>query len=114
MPILHFSGKFRSYPPLYNNYPWNPEKYFDPELLPDAVKEKVTEKVEPLQYFEIEFFNTYIRKITYDDGTSTINETKDPVIGKETRLKGLLVDVSPHIEKGRLFAGEIRVVDFIL
>jgi hypothetical protein len=114
MPILHFSGKFRSYPPLYNNYPWNPEKYFDPQLLPDAVKEKVTEKVEPLQYFEFEFFNTYIRKITYNDGSSTSNETEDPVIGKEIRLKGLLVDVSPHIEKGRLYAGEIRVVDFVV
>ncbi|HYY86743.1 MAG TPA: hypothetical protein VE594_06530 [Nitrososphaeraceae archaeon] len=114
MPILHFSGRFRSYPPLYNNYPWNPEKYFDPDLSPDDVMQKVTEKVEPLQYFEFEFFDVYIRKITYNDGISTTSEKDDPLIGKEIKLKGLLVDVSPHIEKGRLFAGELRIIDFIL
>jgi hypothetical protein len=78
MPILHFSGRFRSYPPLYNNYPWNPEKYFDPDLSPDDVMQKVTEKVEPLQYFEFEFFDVYIRKITYDDGIFTTSEKDDP------------------------------------
>jgi hypothetical protein len=29
-------------------------------------------------------------------------------------LKGLLVDVSPHLERGRLFAGEIRIIDFMM
>ncbi|HSF50936.1 MAG TPA: hypothetical protein VLA74_09280 [Nitrososphaeraceae archaeon] len=29
-------------------------------------------------------------------------------------LKGLLVDVSPHLEKGRLYAGEIRIIDFLM
>lgn len=114
MPILHFSGKFRSYPPLYNNYPLMPEKYFDPGISPDDVKRKVTEGVEPLQYFEFEFYNSYVQKVTYDDGSSTSDSKKDPIIGKEIRFKGLLVDVSPHLIRGRLFAGEIRVVDYIL
>jgi hypothetical protein len=91
-----------------------PEKYFDPEMSPDDVKRKVTEGVEPLQYFEFEFYNTFVQKVTYDDGTSTSDSKSDPIIGKEIRLKGLLVDVSPHLIRGRLFAGEIRIVDFIL
>jgi hypothetical protein len=114
MPVLHFSGKFRSYPPLYNNSPLQPEKYFDEKLSPLDVKKRVTEGVEPLQYFEFEFYNTYIKKITYDDGTSVSSAKEDPIIGKEVKLKGLLVDTSPHLIRGRLFAGEIRVLDFIL
>ena len=114
MPVLHFSGKFRSYPPLYNNSPLQPEKYFDEKLSPLDVKKRVTEGVEPLQYLEFEFYNTYIKKITYDDGTSVSSAKEDPIIGKEVKLKGLLVDTSPHLIRGRLFAGEIRVLDFIL
>ena len=91
-----------------------PEKYFEPGMSPDDVKRKVTEGVEPLQYFEFEFYNTFVQKVTYDDGTSTSDSRSDPIIGKEIRLKGLLVDVSPHLIRGRLFAGEIRVIDFIL
>jgi hypothetical protein len=114
MPVLHFSGKFRSYPPLYNNSPLQPEKYFDEKLSPLDVKKRVTEGVEPLQYFEFEFYNTYIKKITYDDGSSVSSAKEDPIIGKEVKLKGLLVDTSPHLIRGRLFAGEFRVLDFIL
>jgi hypothetical protein len=91
-----------------------PEKYFKPGMSPDDVKRKVTEGVEPLQYFEFEYYNTFVKKVTYDDGTSTSDSRSDPIIGKEIRLKGLLVDVSPHLIRGRLFAGEIRVIDFIL
>jgi hypothetical protein len=91
-----------------------PEKYFEPGMSPDDVKRKVTEGVEPLQYFEFEYYNTFVQKVTYDDGTSTSDSRSDPIIGKEIRLKGLLVDVSPHLIRGRLFAGEIRVIDFIL
>jgi hypothetical protein len=112
VPILHFSGNFRSYPPLYNNHPLLPEKYFDPELSPDDVKRKVTEGVEPLQYFEFEFYDTFVKKVTYDDGTSVSSKAEDPIVGKEIRIRGLLVDVSPHLIRGRLFAGDIRIVDF--
>jgi hypothetical protein len=99
---------------LYNNYPLMPEKYFDPNISPEDVKEKITEGVESLQYFEFEYHHTYVNKVTYDDGTSTSDPKKDPIIGKEIKLKGLLVDVSPHLIRSRLFAGEIRVVDFVL
>jgi hypothetical protein len=114
MPILHFSGQFRSHPPLYNNQPLQPEKYFDANMSPDEVKEKVTGKVDPLQYFEFEFYDTYVKKVTYDDGTFVYDEKSDSMIGKEVMLKGMLVDVSPHLIRGRLFAGEIRVLDFIM
>ena len=114
MPILHFSGKFRSNPPFYNNYPLNPEKYFDPNLLPKDVKEKITFGVEPLQYFELEFNSVYVKKVTYDDGSFASTNEEDTMVGKEIKLKGLLVDTSPHLIRGRLFAGEIRVLDFIL
>jgi hypothetical protein len=91
-----------------------PEKYFDQELSPDDVKRKVTERVEPLQYFEFEFYNTFVKKVTYDDGTSVSSKTEDPIVGKEIRIRGLLVDVSPHLIRGRLFAGDIRIIDFVL
>ena len=114
MPILQFSGKFKNYPPYYNNYPWNQERYFNSDLSPDDVKAKITNGVEPLQYFEFEFSNVYINKITYDDGTSKSDPSDDPIIGKQIKLKGLLVDTSPHLERGRLFAGEIRIIDLLL
>ena len=101
MPILHFSGKFRSYPPLYNNYPLMPEKYFDRGYHLRMLR-KVTEGVEPLQYFEFEFYNTFVKKVTYDDGTSVSSNAEDPIIGKEIRIKGLLVDVSPASNKGAI------------
>ena len=40
------------------------------KLSPDDVKAKITEKVEPLQYFEFEFSNVYVKKVTYDNGTN--------------------------------------------
>ena len=53
----------------------------------------------------------YIRKVTYDDGTSTDEKKKEAVVGKRLMLKGLLVDVAPHLERSRLYAGEVRIVD---
>jgi hypothetical protein len=114
MPVLHFSGKFRFFPPLYNNDPLQPEKYFDPNLTPEEVKAKVTGGVDPLRYFEFEFYDTYIRKVTYDDGNFVNNSKEEPIIGKELLLKGMLVDVSPHLIRGRLYAGELRVLDYII
>src|SRR6187551_2371506 len=97
MSYLHFSGKFRVYPPLYNNNPLRPEKYFDPNLTPDEVKEKVTGGVDPLRYFEFEFYDTFIKKVTYNDGNFVYDDKEEPIIGKELLLKGMLVDVSPHL-----------------
>ena len=114
MPILHFSGKFRYQPPFYNNEPSSPEVPFDQNMLPAEVHNNVTNGVEPLKYFEFEFYDVRVQKITYDDCTSINNRKRDPLVSKKIILKGLLVDTAPHLERGRLFAGEIRVIDFIL
>ena len=96
MPILHFSGNFKTQPPLYNNIPYNIEKYFN-DTEREIVKKEITDGVEPVEYFEFKFDNVYIRKVTYDDGTSTDEKKKDAVIGKRLMLKGLLVDTAPHL-----------------
>jgi hypothetical protein len=114
LSILHFSGKFKFYPPIYNNEPRNPERYFNATLEPQTVLTKITDGVDPLKYFEFEFLNVYVTKVTYDDGSLSLKKKEDPIIGKKVILKGLLVDVSPHLERGRLFAGEIRIIDFIM
>jgi hypothetical protein len=114
MSILHFSGKFKYQPPKYNNEPGNPEKYFDSSMSPEDVQKNITEGVEPLQYFEFEFLDVFIRKITYSDGTTVTDEKDDSVICKKILLKGLLVDTAPHLERGRLFAGEIRILDLLM
>ena len=113
MPILHFSGNFKTQPPIYNNTPYNIEKYFD-NTDPETVQKKITEGVEPVEYFEFKFDNVYIRKVTYDDGISINDKEKDAVIGKRLMLKGLLVDTAPHLERSRLYAGEVRVVDLMI
>jgi len=67
---------------------------------------------DPLKYFDFGFSNVYVSRITYDDGNST--DKDDLVIGKPILFKGLLVDVDPHLERGQLFAGEVRVVDTLI
>jgi len=114
LPILHFSGKFRNQPPLYNNEPSNPEIAYDPHTTPDDVKKNITEKVEPVEYFEFTFHDVFIRNVTYDDGSSPGENEKDAIIGKRLMLKGLLVDVAPHLLRSRLFAGEFRIVDLMM
>ena len=114
MSILHFSGKFKYQPPKYNNEPGNPERFFDASLTPGHVHEKITEGVEPLQYFEFGFYDVFVRKVTYDDGTSVTDEKDDSVICKKIQLKGLLVDTAPHLERGRLYAAEIRILDLLM
>lgn len=114
MSILHFSGKFKYQPPIYNNEPGNPEKYFDSSINPEDVHKNITQRVEPLQYFEFEFLDVFIRKITYSDGTTATDEKDDSLICKKILLKGLLVDTAPHLERGRLFAGEIRILDLLM
>jgi hypothetical protein len=111
---LHFSGKFKNQPPLYNNIPSNTEKYFDDSIPKETVKEKITEGVDPVEYFEFKFHDVFIRKVTYDDGTSANEKEKDAVIGKRLMLKGLLVDVAPHLLRSRLFAGEFRIIDLMM
>lgn len=114
MPILHFSGKFKNQPPLYNNLPSNTEAYFDDSTPVKTVKDNITEGVDPVEYFEFAFLDVFIRKVTYDDGTSVNEKEKDAVIGKRLMLKGLLVDTAPHLLRSRLFAGEFRVIDLMM
>jgi hypothetical protein len=114
MSILHFSGRFKYQPPIYNNEPENTEKYFDSSINPEDVHKNITQRVEPLQYFEFEFLDVFIRKITYSDGTTATDEKDDSLICKKILLKGLLVDTAPHLERGRLFAGEIRILDLLM
>jgi hypothetical protein len=113
MPILHFSGKFTFQSPFYNNNPWNPEKYFDDAIEPKDVK-KITAGVEPLKYFEFEFQDVIVTKLTYDNGISCNDPKKDALIGKKILLKTLLVDTAPHLQRGRMFAGDIRIMDFFI
>jgi hypothetical protein len=64
LTILHFSGKFKYYPPIYNNEPRNTEKYFNPQIDPATVKSKITDGVDPLKYFEFEFSDVYVLMYT--------------------------------------------------
>jgi hypothetical protein len=94
------------------------EKPFD-NRSPDEVKKSlteggVTEGVEPGEYFEFKFHDVFITKVTYDDGTSANEKENDAVIGKRLILKGLLVDVAPHLLRSRLFAGEFRIIDLMM
>lgn len=114
LPILHFSGIFKNQPPLYNNTPYNTEKYFDEGLTPEIVKEEISQGVEPLEYFEFKFHNVSIKMVTYDNGISVYEKEKDAVIGKRLMVKGFLIDTAPHLERSRLFAGEVRIIDLMM
>jgi hypothetical protein len=128
MPILHFSGRFKFQLAYFNNYPkndarnkgaydkqLNDEKLkveFDPILSQDQVHERLL--CDPTKYFEFEFSNVKVTRITYDDGSNTDekeNNNKEPIIGKSVLLKGMLVDLAPHLQRGQLYAGEIRITD---
>jgi len=108
MPILHFRGNFKNQPPIYNNSPYNVEKYLD-NTDPKTIKKELGS--DPVEYFEFKFENVYISKITYDDGTSTNKIEEDILIGKRVMLKGFLVDTAPHLLRSRLYAGELRIAD---
>ena len=114
MSILHFSGKFKYQPPIYNNEPGNTEKYFDSSINPDDVHKNITQGVEPLQYFEFEFSDVFIRRSPTTMELLLLMRKMILLICKKILLKGLLVDTAPHLERGRLFAGEIRILDLIM
>jgi hypothetical protein len=129
MPILHFSGNFNFQLPYFNNEPRNdarkPDSYdlqlndenlkvkFDKNLTPTEVHERLL--CDPIKYFEFEFSEVYVRRITYDDGSCTDRDgIYDPIVGERVMLRCLLVDVSPHLERGQFFAGEFRIVDAMI
>jgi len=64
---LHFSGKFKNQPPLYNNEPSNREIPYDYRKTPDDVK-KITEGVEPgeIEKVRIQSCRTF-RKVSSRD-----------------------------------------------
>ncbi len=98
---------------MYNNEPLRREIPYDPSTKPEDIR-TITEGVEPGEYFEFTFQDVFIRKVTYDDGTSTDEKEKDGVIGKKLIFKGFLVDVAPHLLQSRLFAGEFRIIDLVM
>jgi hypothetical protein len=129
MPILHFNGEFSFQPPFYNNNPSNDAREADPIDLDHPREDDPMHSVkfdssfsqdqlqkrmgcDPLKYFDFAFSNVSVSRITYDDGTST--DKDDLIIGKPILLRGLLVDVDPHLERGQLFAAEVRVVDTLI
>jgi len=131
MPILHFSGKFKFQLPFFNNRPDNDARdndAYDKQFKNKDLKVKFDDKsaelskdeihqrlvCDPSKYFEFEFSDVVIRRITYNDGSIIKSKEKDPLIGKFILMKGLLVDLAPHLQRGRLFAGEIRVTDTLV
>ena len=129
MPLIHFSGNFKYQLAYFNNEPKNdarkPGSYdlqlndenlkvkFDSSLSPDEIHQRLL--CDPTKYFEFEFSEVYVKRITYDDGSSTDKDgIQDPIIGQRVMLKCMLVDVSPHLERGQFFAGEFRVVDAMI
>jgi hypothetical protein len=129
MPVLHFSGKFKFQLAYFNNNPKNDARkedaydlQFDNKELkvkfdPDLTHEQVHERLlcDPTKYFEFEFSNVKVTKITYDDGSNTEGkDNNDPIIGKSVLLKGMLVDLAPHLQRGQLYAGQIRITDTLI
>jgi hypothetical protein len=123
MPFLHFNGNFKFQVPLYNNVPQNrvPEadlKYdrgsvgFNEDISRNDLHELL--RSDPLKYFEFEFSDVHVKRITYDDASLTEDQEEEPVMNKQIMLKGILVDVAPHLNVGQLFAGEFRVEDVML
>lgn len=130
MPILHFSGRFHFQLPYFNNNPKNDARKknaydlqlenknlkvgFNSELDQDEVHERLL--CDPTKYFEFEFTNVKVTRISYDDGSTSYdnNNNNDPIIGKIVLLKGMLVDLAPHLQRGQLSAGKIRIVDTLI
>ncbi len=129
MPILHFSGKFKFHLAYFNNNPKNDARRadaydlqfgnqelkvkFDPDLSQEQVHERLL--CDPTKYFEFEFSNVKVTRITYDNGSNTEGkDDNDPIIGKSVLLKGMLVDLAPHLQRGQLYAGQIRVTDTLI
>jgi hypothetical protein len=130
MSILHFSGRFKFHLAYFNNDPKNDARKtdaydlqsgnktlkvkFDPALTQEQVHERLL--CDPTKYFEFEFSNVKVTKISYDDGSKTQDKENnaDPVLGKAILLKGMLVDLAPHLQRGQLYAGKIRITDTLI
>src|SRR5437867_9858835 len=101
MPFLHFSGNFKFQVPYFNNDPQHDALDTEHDTLDgkhvryDSVtqnysKDQVRDLLwcDPLKYFEFEFSDVFVRRITYDDGSSVESSKEDPVIDKRVILKG--------------------------
>jgi hypothetical protein len=66
---------------------------------------------DPARYFEFRFLDVRISQVTYQDGTVTTEG--DPVIGQAVEVAGFLPDVSPSTICALLYAGRLRVGDFL-
>jgi hypothetical protein len=132
MPILHFNGRFKFQLAYFNNRPDNDARgddSYDLQLGNKELKVKFNEKskdlsreevhqrllCDPTKYFEFEFSNVIVSRITYDDGSNTDRkDVNEPIVGKLVFLKGMLVDLAPHLQRGQLYAGDIRITDTLI
>jgi len=129
MPILQFNGKFKFQLPYFNNDPTNDARKdgsydnqikdnkllvkFDPNLSSEEIHQRLL--TDPTKYFEFEFLETIVSRITFDDGTNTdSNISNEPIVGKFVFLKGFLVDLAPHLQRGQLYAADIRISDTLV
>src|SRR5215212_3743084 len=95
MPILHFNGQFKFQLAYFNNRPDNDARgddSYDLQLGNKELKVKFNEKSKDLS-----------RK-----------EVHETIIGKLVFLKGMLVDLAPHLQRGQLYAGDIRITETLI
>jgi hypothetical protein len=105
--VAHFHGRFIFHTPLYNNDPSNQKVKFDAN-----VKSEEVFKIcgcDPMRYFDFIFRNVRINQVTYSDGTSTIDNNNDSILGQKIFLNGIMADVSPSAICGQLFATSLKV-----
>jgi hypothetical protein len=128
----YFNGRFKFQLAYFNNRPDNDAREndsYDLQLGNKELKVKFNEKskdlsreevhqrllCDPTKYFEFEFSNVIVSRITYDDGSNTDRkDVNESIVGKLIFLKGMLVDLAPHLQRGQLYAGDIRITDTLI
>src|SRR5438093_2431535 len=103
MSFLSFFGHFSFQVPIYNNLP----EHKDPATFDGTkTKNEVVDicKCDPSDYFRLKFSDVKVTRIIYNDLTSSDeHEDNEYLINKDILLEGFLVDISPHLYRGRFF-----------
>jgi hypothetical protein len=109
MPFLHFVGNFTYQLPYYNNFPEknaevDNEVLFKDTLNPEQYRD-LRNKIggDFTKYFELEFKDVQVSAVTYNDGSYIQSKENDSIIESKVLFKAFLVDISPHLECGRLY-----------